>query len=250
MCYSFCMLAVDELPDDPKTLKEILFRELAAKDAAIEQIKREAAERIEAMELTHKAEMDAILRRFYGPRSERFDPTQLLLFGVAVAACRWTNQRRAEVRPKARHAPHQAAQAWPPPLPERLPRITIEHDLTRAEASAPAAAKRGTASAGESSEQLEYIPASFKVLKHVRHKYACKTCARLRTVRWQSATSRSPPRRPQPIEKGLPGPGLLAYVIVSKLGDHLPLYRLERIFARQGVDIARSTMCAWMLADG
>ena len=52
----------------------------------------------------------------------------------------------------------------------------------------------------------------------------------------------------QPIEKGLAGPELLAYVITSKLGDHLPLYRLEHIFARQGVEVARSTMCAWLAA--
>ena len=54
------------------------------------------------------------------------------------------------------------------------------------------------------------------------------------------------PKPPQPIDKGLPGPGLLAYVITSKLGDHLPLYRLENIFERQRVHVARSTMCAWM----
>lgn len=58
------------------------------------------------------------------------------------------------------------------------------------------------------------------------------------------------PKPPQPIEKALPGPGLLAYVAVSKLGDHLPLYRLENIFNRQKVEIARSTMCAWLSAAG
>jgi transposase len=52
----------------------------------------------------------------------------------------------------------------------------------------------------------------------------------------------------QPIEKGLCGPGLLAHVITSKLGDHLPLYRLERIFARQQISVSRSTMCAWLAA--
>jgi transposase len=54
----------------------------------------------------------------------------------------------------------------------------------------------------------------------------------------------------QTIDKGLPGPSLLAYVITSKLGDHLPLYRLENIFARQRMHVARSTMCAWMRATG
>ena len=58
--------------------------EVARRDAAIEQVKREAAEQIEVERQRHKAEMDALLRRLYGPRSERFDPTQLLLFGILV----------------------------------------------------------------------------------------------------------------------------------------------------------------------
>ena len=82
-------LAVLELPDDPVELKRIV----AQQRGAIEQIKREAAERIEAMQQQHQAEMAAVLRRLYGPRGERFDPRQLLLFG---------RQFRAEQ--EARHA--------------------------------------------------------------------------------------------------------------------------------------------------
>jgi transposase len=96
----------------------------------------------------------------------------------------------------------------------------------------------------EVSEQLEYLPASFQVLRHVRHTYACKRCETT-AIEPQIATAAKPP---QPIDKGLAGPGLLAYVITSKLGDHLPLYRLEHIFARQDVSIARSTMCVWLQA--
>ena len=96
------------------------------------------------------------------------------------------------------------------------------------------------------SEQLEYFPASFKVLKHVRHKYACAKCDD-DGYNPNIAAAKKPP---QPIDKGLPGPSLLAYVTVSKLGDHLPLYRLERIFERQKVHVARSTMCAWMRCAG
>src|SRR5579862_4606549 len=64
----------DNLPDDPVLLKQMIV-----------QIKREAAEQLEAQRQRHKAEMDAVLRRFYGPRSEKFDPTELLLFGMNVA---------------------------------------------------------------------------------------------------------------------------------------------------------------------
>jgi hypothetical protein len=73
----------------------------------------------------------------------------------------------------------------------------------------------------------------------VRPKFACKHCQEHVAIAGKPA---------QPIDKGLPGPGLLAQVVVSKYGDHLPLYRLERIFARHGVGLSRSTMCGWMAA--
>jgi transposase len=88
----------------------------------------------------------------------------------------------------------------------------------------------------EISEQLEYVPASLHVIQQACQKYACpKGC----TV----VTAAKPLA---PIEKGLPGPGLLAHVAVSKYGDHLPLYRQESIFARQDVELSRKTMCDWM----
>ncbi len=96
------------------------------------------------------------------------------------------------------------------------------------------------------SEQLEYLPASFKVLRHIRHKYGCRRCEH-DGYNPQIAAAAKPA---QPIDKGLPGPGLLAYVATSKLADHLPLYRLEHIFQRQNLAIARSTMCAWLAAAG
>jgi hypothetical protein len=80
--------SVLELPDDPVELKRVIAQRdsvIAQQRSDIDQIKREAAERIESMQQRHKAEMNAILRRFYGPHAERFDPTQLLLFGLKVA---------------------------------------------------------------------------------------------------------------------------------------------------------------------
>src|SRR5262249_11726243 len=77
------------------------------------------------------------------------------------------------------------------------------------------------------------------VIEHVRKKYACKACQ-------ENVVIAAKP--PQPIERGIPGPGLLSHVIVSKYADHLPLYRQQRILQRQGVDILRSTMGGWMKA--
>jgi transposase len=84
---------------------------------------------------------------------------------------------------------------------------------------------------------LDYQPASVFVVDHVQHSYACHDC--------DGEVARAA-KLPPPLAKGLPGPGLLAYVIVNKYDDHLPLYRQERILQRQGVTLARSTLCDWM----
>ncbi len=241
------MLEVDQLPNDPTLLK----RMLVERDAHIERIRQEAAEQMEALrqrlEAEHKAAIDAILRRYYGPRSERFDPAQLLLFGLKVdempideqSVAEETGEELATRRVAKRHKHGRR------PLPDHLPRIEIVHDLKDSEKPCPCCGELRHRIGEEVSEQLEYMPASFKVLKHVRVKYACGRCEH-EGYNPQIVAAAKPP---QPIEKGLPGPGLLAYVIVSKLGDHLPLYRLEHIFQRQQLSIARSTMAAWLQAS-
>ena len=93
----------------------------------------------------------------------------------------------------------------------------------------------------EVSEQLEVEPASFFVNRHIRYIYACREddC---------EANMVTAPKPPQPIDKGLAGPGLLDFVANSKLADHLPLNRLEDITSRYGVHLVRSTLCDWMAA--
>jgi transposase len=237
--------SVLDLPDDPVELKRVIARQ---RDV-IDQIKHEAAAQLEAQQQRHKAEMDAILRRFYGPHAERFDPTQLLLFGLAVAQQMPVDEKVVEAESgqklKTRKIHHKHGRGK---LPEHLPRIEVVHDLTDEQKKCPCCGEERLCIGSETSEQLEYVPASLKVLKHIRHKYACKTCGEGCGKCDCQSHIEIATKTPQPIEKGLPGPGLLAYVITSKLGDHLPLYRLENILARHGVDIARSTMCAWMLS--
>jgi len=218
---------------------------VAERDAAIEQIKREAAEQIEVQRQRHQAEMDALLRRFYGPRNERFDPTQILLFGREIdkmpidirAVEQEAGQKLVTRRVRKRHN-HGRGE-----LPAHLPREIVNHDLKDAE-KVDANGKPLVCIGYEVSEQLGHRRGGLFVLEHRRFKYAPADYQQSDT----GARIVIADKTPQPIEKGLAAPCLLAYVITSKLADHLPLYRLERIFARDGVHIADSTMCGWILA--
>lgn len=86
------------------------------------------------------------------------------------------------------------------------------------------------------SEMLEYVPASFMVIRQVRKKLACGCCDKI-------VQAEAPSR---PIARGMAGPGLLAHVLVSKYGDHLPLYRQEEIYERHGVALDRATLADWV----
>ena len=85
-------------------------------------------------------------------------------------------------------------------------------------------------------EELEYVPGRFIVNRIVRPRFACSGC--------EAFTQAALPSRP--IERGRPGPGLLAHVLVNKYADHLPLYRQSQIFERDGIDLDRSTLADWV----
>jgi transposase len=120
------------------------------------------------------------------------------------------------------------------PLPAHLEREVVQHDPDCD--SCPDCGSQLRHFGNDVSEQLEYIPENFKVIRQVRPKFACTNCDRLVQA----------PAPSRPIERGLAGPGLLAHVIVSKFSDHLPLYRQSEIYARQGVEISRSTLAGWV----
>ena len=120
------------------------------------------------------------------------------------------------------------------PLPEHLPRETHTH--MPAEEACSACGGELSKLGEDVSEMLEYIPASFKVIRHVRPKMCCTRCDAIVQA----------PAPSRPIDRGLPGPGLLAHVLVSKYADHLPLYRQSEIYAREGVDLDRSTLADWV----
>lgn len=119
-------------------------------------------------------------------------------------------------------------------LPAELPRVIRVH----APASCTCAECGGALrQLGEDvSEQLDYVPGYFQVIRHVRPKLACRACARI-------VQAAAPSR---PIERGLPTSALLAQVIGAKYADHCPLYRQEGIYRRSGVELPRSMLAAWV----
>jgi transposase len=232
-------LSLDQLPDDVATLKRLLIErdaEVMQRRSELEVQRAEAelqrAEVVAARLLIEKLKLQiARLRRMqFGRRSEQHDARVMQLELIVE-----------ELETSFAASPTSAATSTssprtPPvrrPLPSTLPRETVTH--------APACTCPDCGGAlkqiGEDvAEQLEFIPEHFKVVRHVRPKFACGRCA---TIVQAPAPSR-------PIDKGIAGPGLLAHVAVSKYLDHLPLYRQAEIYARQGIDLERSTLADWI----
>ena len=123
------------------------------------------------------------------------------------------------------------------PLPEHLPREVHTH--TPAHEACPDCGGRLRELGQDVAEMLEYVRASFKVLRHMRPKLSCDRCDCIVQA----------PAPSRPIDRGLAGPGLLAHVLVSKYADHQPLYRQSEIYAREGVDLDRSTLAGWVGAS-
>jgi transposase len=222
-------VALPPLPDDPAVLKRMIAE-------LLEALKKEQYER-EGLQ----QRLDQLLRRLYGPKAERFDPNQpWLLPELAPGAADNAAAPPAPTEPAASDTtatkPRRPGHGRKP-LPADLPRRRFEHTLSEAQRLCPDCGGVCQKFGEDISEQLDYQPASLFVNQHVRFKYACNKCHDHVTT------------APAPIaviDKGLPGPGLLAQIVASKYADHLPLHRLERILGRHGIDLARSTMCAWM----
>ena len=119
-------------------------------------------------------------------------------------------------------------------LPEDLPREVKVHEPSVE--ACPGCGGRLRKLGEDVSEVLERVPEHFKVIRHVRPKLSCSSCERIVQA----------PAPSRPIERGLAGPGLLAHVLVAKYCDHLPLYRQSEIYAREGVELGRSTLADWV----
>lgn len=182
-------------------------------------------------QLTHEI---ALLKRFrYGARSEQLNPGQASLLeesadeDLAAIEIELDGLQEGTPERKARQQPKRAA------LPAHLPRIDIHHEPEDLTCSCGCQRLR----IGEDvSEKLDYTPGVFTVERHIRGKWVCKPCETLVQA----------PVAPQVIDKGIPTAALLAWILIAKYADHLPLYRQERIFARAGFAIPQSTLGAWV----
>ena len=218
----------EALPDDPMVLKQMIAELIRA-------LRHERRDREDIQQ-----RLDALLTRLYGPRPDRTNPAQGSLFGEADATLptppppvgapmeEEKPSRRGQCQPHGRRRP-----------PRHLREEARRHELTSAERLCPECGQERQEIGIETTPQLEYKPAEVYVISHQRVKYACKCC---------QGNVVTAPKPAQPIDKGFPGPGLLAQIIMDKYQDHLPLHRSEQRFARSGVELRRSTMGDWMAA--
>jgi transposase len=182
-------------------------------------------------------QVEHLLKRLYGPRSERIDPGQLTLFGEQAQAQTPAPEQTAEEQAPA-PKPAKGKGHGRKPLPKDLARKRIVHDAPAEDKKCPECGADKKRIGEEVSEQLEYVPASLYLLEHVRPKYACPCCEEHVAVGDKPA---------KVIAKGLPGPGLVSHIAISKYCDHLPLYRQEFMLARQGAPLSRKTLCGWLM---
>jgi len=227
------------------TAPAMLPTDVAACHAMIAQLLEQLKDvRRENDQLEHQ--LQQLLRRMYGRSSERIDPNQQTLFAELLQQIQ-AQQPQPVPQPTTPPAPAPASKPsnnghGRRRLPADLPRERIEKDLPEDQKPCPCCGKMRVKIGEEVSEKLDYVPAKVKVLQIVRPKYACRECDAAGNGA-QIALAELPP---SPIEKGLAAPGLLAAVIVGKYSDHLPLNRLEKIFARHDIGISRSTLCDWL----
>jgi transposase len=198
--------------------------------------------------------MDALLRQRQRTPPDPWPANQPPLFPEpATSEAATPEAASVPESPPPEAAP--AAETAPPPkkktkghgrrsleaLLRTLPLERREHPLTEAQRLCPCCGRPRRKIGEQTSQQLEYVPAKLVCVQHVQFTYSCPACP-------EHITTASKP--PQPIDRGLAGPGLLALVTASKFDDYVPLYRQELILCRAGLFLARSTLCDWLMALG
>ena len=249
---------LNNLPQDRESLEAmvrslILEREQQKQRAndlqgeTLRQTKR--AEELYLQNLRLQLELERYKKWYYGPRADRLSSSQdlaqaLLEFGEQLQAKAVhpedipPNKAEPEYelrRVKRRRGRRNLANF------EKLPVTTQIYELSAEQRQCPCCGVVRKEIGADESWQIEYVPGRFERLHHVRKKYACPGCEGV-GEKPQMEVAAKPDAA---IEKGMAGPGLLAYIVSSKYSDYLPLYRLENIFERQGFEISRATQSIW-----
>jgi transposase len=229
------------LPDlntlDPEALKALIVaqhQQLLSKDEQLLRKEEQLASRDEEIERL-KLLIAKLRRMQFGRKSEKLERQieQLELRLDELEASR-AQRLSASAVPVASSVVSRAAKGTRQPLPAHLPRETRK--ILPKQEACPDCGGVLKPLGEDISEQLEWVPEHFKVIRQIRPKLACAGCDKIVQA----------PAPSRPIERGIAGPGLLAHVLVSKYCDHLPLYRQSEIYARDGVELDRSTMAEWV----
>ena len=222
--------APDQLPDDIKTLKELIIQGFTHRDQEIALLK-EQLKLFQAM--------------LFGKKSEKAQPDgqQLLLNFGAETEQTASPPATVSEEEKITVGSHSRSKRGRKPLSENLPCEEVYIDISEAEKICACGCTKAQIGS-ETSKQLEYTPAKFLVIKTIRLKYACRGCEGSESA---GPTVSIAPVPDQIIPKSFATPSLLAYIITSKFVDSLPFYRLSKMFSRNGVDLSRGTMCNWTI---
>ncbi|WFU51873.1 IS66 family transposase [Sinorhizobium terangae] len=219
--------SLSDLPDDVESLRAII----AAQAEELARKSQKLRSRDTLMEKL-KAQLAVLRRARFGASSEKIERSieqlELALEDIEAADAEFEGSVRSVSGSQDKAKPSRR------PLPDHLPRQEVVH---QAACTCPVCGGSNFIRNGETvTEVLDYVPASFRVVRHVQPRFTCKGC--------DTDTKATMPSLP--IERGKPGPGLVAHVLTAKYCDHLPLYRQSEIYAREGVDLSRSTMADWV----
>ncbi len=207
---------IENLPDDPATLKKMLSQVMSRYQYLEEQFR--------------------IAQHKQFVQSTEGHPGQGELFNEAEALA-VESDTQEEAISYTRKKPTRK------PLPKDLPREVIVHDISDEEKVCGCCAGELHRIGEDKSEKLQFIPAQVKVIEHVRPKYACRTCEK-------DGISNTVKQAPVPhsvIPKGYATPSLLSQIITSKYQYGLPLYRQESMFKQHGIELSRKTMADWII---
>lgn len=234
-------IALHQLPDDIEALKSLVAEQLVRNEqlTADKHAVEQKNARLTARVLTLTEQLNLALARRYAASSEKSSPDQICLFDEAEAEGEAASDVDADDDDIV-VAAHPRKKRGRKALPVYLPRLDVIHELPESERRCDHDGRILTEIGEVVTEQLDIVPATIRVLRHIRKKYACGCGHCIKTAALPA----------QPIPRSVASPGLLAHVAVSKYQDALPLYRQETILQRIGVEMPRATLAHWMIRAG